>query len=373
MNSKATVLFFALLLAGLSVVNLVTPSRTFSENENRMLQQVPPFSVSALASGKYTTDLDKYITDQFVFRDGWVGVKALLELTIQKHATNGVYFGKDGYLMESFDNIDQVQYTKNLDVVARFSQRLEQELGIQAGTMLVPTAALVLHDKLPSGAPEVDQRALLDQAGTVLPGFVDVSGTLAEHKDEYLYYKTDHHWTSLGALYSYSHWREQGGHPSVSVSQFSSDVLSDEFYGTTYSKASLYTAKPDTITAYIPSPAVSVQVDYNQGEEITDTIYQRSFLDQKDKYSVFLNANQPTTRITTSTQNGRKLLLVKDSYANAFVQMALPDYEEIHVIDLRYFQQSVYDYIEENGVTDVLLLYTLKGFCSNTNLYPLTT
>lgn len=373
MNVKVTVVIFAALLAGLAVLNLLTPSKDFSETENRYLQQWPKFSTDALMSGKYTADIDQYITDQFVFRDGWVGMKTQAELALQKHSSNSIYFAQDNYLIEMFSSVNQEQYSRNLGFVGDFTRRMQEGLGVQAHTMLVPTPSMILVDKLPENAPEVDQRALLNQAATVVPGFVDVSTKLIEHNKEYLFYRTDHHWTSLGAFYSYDQWREIVGLPGISESDYNQEVLSDSFYGTTYSKANLYSVPADIITAYQPKAMGTIRVDYNNGQQIADTMYERSFLEKKDKYSVFLNANQPLTHIATGKENGKKLLLIKDSYANAFVQMLLADYEDIYVIDLRYFKQSAYDFCAENGVTDLLMLYSMKGFSSDTNLFYLTT
>lgn len=372
MRAKITVGIFIALLFGLAVLNLASPSQAFSENENRVLQRMPAFSVDALLSGKFTADFDKFITDQFVFRDSWVGVKTLSEQALLKHSSNGVYFADDQYLIEMFDTVDHEQYEKNLNILAEFSRRVQAQ-GVSAYTMLVPTSSMILADKLPANAPEIDQRALLNQASELIPGFVDVSAALQQHNGEYIYYRTDHHWTSLGAFYAYARWQEVIGLPGISPENYQQAILSEEFLGTTYSKANLYTIPPDTITAFTPSGLGPVSVDYNNGETVTDSIYEMSFLEKKDKYSVFFNANQPITRVTTGKQNGKKLLLIKDSYANTFAQMVLNDYEEIVMIDLRYFKTSVYDFVLENQITDLLILYNVKGFSQVTDLYYLTT
>jgi len=372
MRGKMTTSVFILLLGTLSLVNLLTPVRSFSENENRYLQQLPEFSANALMDGSYTADIDKFVTDQFAFRDSWVGLKTLGEVALGKESSGGVYFGGDGYLIEMFDTINMSRYEQNLGHVTSFAEQAGERMGIPVHTVLAPTAALALADNLPRFAPEVDQRELLHMAEEQLPGFVDVSGTLAAHSDEYIYYKTDHHWTTLGAFYAYNHWREARGLSPRPLEDFTQEILSDSFYGTNYTKASLYTAKPDTITAFQAKDQEPLQVDYNMGETVTDTLYAGEFLEQKDKYSVFLNANQPITHITTGNRNGKKLMVIKDSYANSFIQMAVADYEELYIVDLRYYKTSVLDFMEEQGVTEALVLYNLKGFAADVNLYYLT-
>lgn len=372
-KSKITACVFLALVGGLAVLNLFAPSRTFSENENRYLAQWPAFSAEALLDGSYTAGIEAYVTDQFVFRDGWVGVKTLTEQALQKHVSNGVYFAKDQYLIEQFDAVDRERYEKNLAFVAQFAQRAEQELGAEVHTMLVPTASMILADRLPANAPELDQQALLAQAAAALPGFVDVSGALAAHSAEALYYRTDHHWTSLGAYYVYAHWREQQGFQPPALADYTQQTLSTTFFGTNWSKASLYTVPPDTITALLLEPLPPYTVWYEGDDVPRDSIYELAHLAGKDKYSVFLNANQPLTRIETGSPSGGKLLLIKDSYANTFVQPLLGDYSEIYVVDLRYFKLSVHDFIKEHGIDQVLVLYNIKNFAGDSNLFYLTT
>lgn len=370
---KITVIIFTVLLAGLSILNLAAPTRESSENENRPLQQMPEFSAEALFNGKFTADFDVFVTDQFVFRDRWVGMKTLTEIALGRKSSNGVYFADDHYLIEMFDTVDSERYARNIEIVGEFTNRVQDGLGVPVYTMLVPTASMVLADKLPRNAPEVDQRALFMQAERNIPGFIDVSVPLGSHSGEYIYCMTDHHWTSLGAYYAYREWRTRIGEEAVPLDGFEQTVLSDSFYGTTYSKASLYNTPADTITAFQPKGLDNITVDYNNGEWIADSIYEPSFLESKDKYAVFLNANQPIIRIESGAGNGRHLLIVKDSYANAFVQMLLEDYERITILDLRYYKLSAYDYIPENGVTEALVLYNVKGFSGDPNLYYLST
>jgi hypothetical protein len=371
-SSKITVGIFIALLFGLAVLNLAAPKRTFSANENRYLQQIPSLTLQTILDGKFTSGFDDFITDQFVFRDKWVGMKTGSELLLQKHASNGVYFANDGTLVEMFDSIDMERFNKNLDFIRAFQERVRDGLGLETQVMLVPTASMIYAHKLPAFAPEIDQRALLDQAAAI-PDFIDVSPALAAHSDDYIFYATDHHWTSLGAFYAYNAWRGQNGLPARSFEDYDTEFLSSEFYGTTYSKASLYMVAPDIITAFYPKDTGVLNVDYNMGEKVTDSFYERSYLDVKDKYSVFLNANQSLVRIKTGHTNGKKLFLVKDSYANTFAQFLLSDYEEILVADLRFFKTSIYDFIAENGVTDIMILYNLKGFAADANVYFLTT
>ncbi len=370
MRGKIISILFIVLIFGLAIFNLLEPDQVFSENENRYLAQRPSFSLSALADGSYIEEVGEYMTDQFPLRNEWVGLKTLVELAIGKKDSGGVYFGKDGYLIEMFSEVDEERYEKNWKDVKMFCDYAQKSLGIQVQVMLVPVASGILEEKLPAYAPEVDQSALLEQAQAGGVPLVDVTEALQEHDTEYIYYKTDHHWTSLGAYYAYQAWQKSLGNETKPLEAYTEEVLSDQFFGTTYSKANLYTAEPDTITAYYTED--KAEVSYNLGAETADSFYTRSYLQVKDKYSVFLNGNQSETEIKGRNPQGGKLLLIKDSYANTFAQFALEDYAEVHLIDLRYYKSSVIDYIKEQGITDVLILYNLKNFAADQDIYTLT-
>jgi hypothetical protein len=372
MNAKATVIVFCALLFGIAGLNLAQPDRAVSESENRYLQQMPGFSWVSLADGRFTAGFESYVTDQFLLRDRWVGAKTMAERAAGRMSSKGVYFAAGNSLIEMFGSVDREAYRRNLGYVAGFAERVETGLGVPVSTMLVPTAPAILRDKLPPFAPEPDQEALLAEAAGLLPGFVNVTEALRGHSAEAIYYRTDHHWTSLGAFYAYNCWRGARGLEARSPGDYSTETLTEDFYGTTWSKASLYTIPPDTMEAWVPAAAGEVTVSYNRDEATAASVYERGFLAVKDKYSVFLGENQPLVQINTGAEGGKRLLLVKDSYANSFAQLLLADYSEIHLIDPRFFRESAYEYIAANGITEVLVLYNLKGFAGDQSLINLT-
>ena len=181
---------------------------------------------------------------------------------------------------------------------------------------------------------------------------------------EYVFYKTDHHWTSLGAYYAYAAWMRDKGETSKPLSDWTKETLCDDFHGTTYSKVNYPFAPYDEIDAYYTTERHGV--DYNGGNYVTDSIYERKFLNGSDQYAVFLNSNQATTAVYGGGEG--KLLILKDSYANCFAQFCVDDYEETHLIDMRFFRGSVREYIEQNGITEVLVLYNIPNYTSDTGI-----
>jgi len=222
-------------------------------------------------------------------------------------------------------------------------------------------AAQVLTDNPPAYAPLADYAAVLQVLTDAGVDTVDVMSALSAHSDASIYYRTDHHWTSLGAYYAYCAWR--GIEPNAD--EWTQEVLCDNFYGTTWNKVPLPSVPAEEITAWYKHKNRSVS--YNSGEYETDSIYERKYLDGSDQYAVFLNSNQAQTVIEGSGKSG-KLLLIKDSYGNTFAQFPVEDYAEVHVIDLRFFKGDVAEYAKENGITDTLVLYGTQNFVKDTNI-----
>lgn len=360
MRNKIITSFFCLLLAVSALIGLLMPDRYYSEREKRTLTQKPKFTVANFISGEFSDELEKYLTDQVPLRDGWVTMKTYMELAIGKRESVGVYICKDKYLMDKFTSYSKKQLVANAAALVDLQEKLAAE-GISMNTILVPMAAQVLTDKLPAYAPVADYAVILQVLTDAGVDTTDVLSALVAHSSENIYYRTDHHWTSLGAYYAYCAWR--GIEPNVD--EWTQEVLCDDFYGTTWNKGPLPTVPAEEITAWYKH--INRSVSYNNGQYETDSIYERKYLSGSDQYAVFLNSNQAQTVIEGSGKSG-KLLLIKDSYGNTFSQFPVEDYAEVHVLDLRFFKGDVTEYAKENGITDTLVLYGTQSFVKDTRL-----
>ena len=360
MRNKIITSFFCLLLAVSALIGLLMPDRYYSEREKRTLTQKPKFTVANFISGEFSDELEKYLTDQVPLRDGWVTMKTYMELAVGKRESSGVYICKNQYLMDKFTSYSKKRLTTNVAALADLQEKLAAE-GVSMNTILVPMAAQVLTDKLPAYAPVADYAAILQVLTDAGIDTTDVLSALAAHSSENIYYRTDHHWTSLGAYYAYCAWR--GIEPNVD--EWTQEVLCDDFYGTTWNKVPLPTVPAEEITAWYKH--INRSVSYNNGQYETDSIYERKYLSGSDQYAVFLNSNQAQTVIEGSGKSG-KLLLIKDSYGNTFSQFPVEDYAEVHVLDLRFFKGDVTEYAKENGITDTLVLYGTQSFVKDTRL-----
>lgn len=360
MRNKLIISFFCVLLAVCALAGLFIPDKYYSEREKRTLAQIPKFSIADFFSGKFGDKLETYLADQVPLRDKWITLKTYLELGIGKHESGGVYICKDNYLMDKFTSYSQKQLAANAEAPAELQKKLAEE-GISVSTMLVTVAAQVLSDKLPAYAPVADYAAILKVLSDAGVNVTDIMSILAAHSNEAVYYRTDHHWTSLGAYYAYCTWR--GIEPAAD--EWTKEALCNNFRGTTWNKVPLPTVPAEEITAWYKH--MNRRVSYNNGEYETDSIYERKYLDGSDQYAAFLNSNQAQTVIQGSGKEG-KLLLIKDSYGNTFAQFPVEDYAEVHVIDLRFFRDDIAEYAKANGITDTLVLYGVENFVKDTNL-----
>ena len=377
---------FCAFLALLFAANALTPDQAMSENENRVLAQKPKITAGTFRlppltglfssdqggdffTGKLMADYETYVIDQFVLRDAWVAAKAWSERLVGKGENNGVYFCDDSTLISRFDQPDATRLERNLANITRFMESVE----VPVNFGLIPTQAKIWAHKLPAGAPNADQAEVMAQAAqTVGDSFIDLTQALEGHADEAIFYRTDHHWTSLGAYYGYQGLSGALGYTPVPLSDYTKTTVSTEFYGTVFSASGVRWVEPDQMDVYVPEEGITVvSHTYDKaGKPVEEPreLYVESFLEVKDKYSMFLGGNQSLGVVKTGNTDKPKLLLIRDSYADSLVPFLTPHYSEIHLIDLRYYKQSVSGYIQDNGIDQVLILYSVPNFVGETNL-----
>ncbi len=371
----AVIASFLLFLFGFAAASLFKPDTAVSESENRDLAQMPDLNLQDVLSGAFSSAYETYLSDQFVFRDRWIGVKTSAERAMGKQEVNDVYFAADGYLIEKHSGeFDTEQANRNIDSLAAFIKAQSRRMGGEhVKALIAPNALAVLEDKLPPFADGNREKQYLQKLKAALPegSYVDVYEALAEHKDEYIYYRTDHHWTTLGAWYAYRLWAGETALQPASESAYRREVLSTDFHGTVQAKVNI--AVPgDTLEAWLPREETACQVIFNRDAAAArESLYDESYLDTRDKYAVFFGGNQPLTEIKTQADNGRRLLVIKDSYANCFVPFAVGDFQEIAMVDMRYFNERLSEYMEEKGFTDLLFLYNASGFAGDVSLAKL--
>ena len=357
------ILCFTLFIALGFVLHLTLRDREYSADENRYLAQAPEFTFQRLFSGEFTAEFEDYITDQFPLRDGWLDLKSRFERLCGKTENNNVFFGKADTLLTRFDEPDESDVLAAAEAV----RALSDHTGIPVYLALIPSSADIWSDRLPKHANTADQPALIetiyDACGVKT---VDIRSILLSHAEEDIYYRTDHHWTTLGAYYGYAATASAMGLAPQRLSSFRPETVSDCFNGTVYSSSGVRWVEPDSIQRYVDAAGVTL-TRYDTPEGVVSPVYDDSKLKTKDKYSYFLGGN--TSRLVVNTgESGPKLLILRDSYMDSELPFLFAHYSEIHVLDLRYFRQSVADYALEQDFDAILVSYSLSDFVTDTSV-----
>lgn len=357
---------FMVLLLGLAGKEALSHQRTYSSVEKRELQTRPEISITKVLDGRFQKKYESYLRDQFPGRDHWVSFQTDMELFMGKNEIHNVYIGKNHYLLEHYTEkeFDPQQISKNLQALEKFVGKAKQNADVHV--MMVPTKSWVLREKLPAFAPHYKEQKFYDALQQKLEKedvLISVEPVLDAHKEEEIYYRTDHHWTTLGAWYAYEQYTKAvGGDLQRAQGKKKFRCISKDFYGTTYAKIN-YARQADKIEIY--EPADKLRVVYNMGEKKTKTLYDFSFLKTADQYSVFTGGNQAVLEITGGIKNGKTLLLIKDSFANSILPFLAEDYEKLVVVDLRQLNVSGDRLLEMFSPTDILILYNSAQFAQD--------
>lgn len=357
---------FMVLLLGLAGKEALSHQRTYSPVEKRELQTRPEISMTKVLDGRFQKKYESYLRDQFPGRDHWVSFQTDMELFMGKNEIHNVYIGKNHYLLEHYTEkeFDPQQISKNLQALEKFVGKAKQNADVHV--MMVPTKSWILREKLPAFAPHYKEQKFYDALQQKLEKedvLISVEPVLDAHKEEEIYYRTDHHWTTLGAWYAYEQYTKAvGGDLQRAQEKRKFRCISKDFYGTTYAKIN-YARQADKIEIY--EPADKLRVVYNMGEKKTKTLYDVSFLKTADQYSVFTGGNQAVLEITGGIKNGKTLLLIKDSFANSILPFLAEDYEKLVVVDLRQLNVSGDRLLEMFSPTDILILYNSAQFAQD--------
>lgn len=361
--------FFVLILLVL-LLNAVIPDRGFSDKENRVLSSRPKLSPAQITSGKFSKKYETYANDQFLLRDLWVTVKAGTDRAMGKVEGNGVYICKNGYLMEKFTppSAEQLQATQNA-----MTDFAKNHSDINQYALIVPNAVTILKDKLPAAALVTDQVPYLNQLKETLEAsgitYIDVTETLSSHKDENMYYRTDHHWTTQAAYYAYL---TTAGIMDLDTSSSSYEKLpvSYSFQGTLSAKSGFRSGKKEELDVFLPTDenAPKSVVNYVDQQKKTASFYATEQLKGRDKYALFFDGNHAQVKISTPVENDRTLLVLKDSYANCFVPFLAPHYRSIIMVDPRYYYGNLEELIQVESVDEILYLYNANTFFGDTSL-----
>ena len=363
------ILFFCL------AAPILIPDRKFSDMENRELAQKPVFSVKLFLDGSYQDNYEEWLNDQFFMRDGWSMLATGLQAVAGKKDINGVYLGKDDFLLEKYNrtDFDKEQVNENIKYLSEFLNYSVKHYGKDnVHCMMLPSKTEALADKLPAFAESFSTIEVIQALKNSLNQpeiLLDTSNILKKHQDEYIYYRTDHHWTTLGAYYAWTVFAKATGLSAKEPEYYQRETVFTRFYGTTYNKAHI-NVTPDNVELFHSPGEDGIYIEMDDGEIVADSVYfpkeaEKGF----NKYNVFFSKNTFKIVVTTKADTDKILLLFKDSFANCFVPFLTEDYSQIIMIDYRYGKLPVKDIIEQHkDVTDVLVMFNTEKFMQNKKL-----
>lgn len=361
MKKNPLIYIFLMVIFSLAIVDIIIPHKTFSELENRNLKSKATLNLNTILDGSFSKKYEEYINDQFVGRDYWINLKSRSEYALGKLENNNIIYGEDGYLFEKFTSLDEHRLKVNTEAINTFVENINQGVSV----MVVPNSYVIYEEKLPKGAPVIKQEKFINEMYSNMKNSnnINLFDVMENNKEKYIYYKTDHHWTTYGAYIAYCEFIKSVGGIPIKLSDIKETKVED-FYGTYFSKAKPFNVDPDILSYYD-----FINLTLEIGDEEYDGIYDYSKLEIRDKYSMFLNGNNPLAIVKNKeNQNGKKLLVFKDSYANSLVPFLTANYEEIHIIDLRSFNGKVSEYVELNAFEDILILYNFINIARDANI-----
>lgn len=363
---RCMAVLFAVGIIVCTVLWLLLPTRTYSARERRMLAQAPAFSWDALLSGAFMSDFESFVSDQFPARDAWTGIKGISEQALGKQENNGIYYGAQGYLLNGLYG-EGSKLEDNLRYLNTFAERFEGRIALAA----IPNSAGVYPELLPAYAPALDQAKTLAEIREAVEGHMaapDLLAALGAHKQEAVYFKTDHHYTMRGAYYTYVQIMAALGQEPLPLDAFTVSTLSKEFYGTYYAKAGTPLTAPDVLELYQPIDGYSYTMTVHDTGETREGLYNFDYLQTEDQYALFLDGNRASITVHTSVKNGRTLLVLKDSYAHCLVPFLANHYERLEIVDLRYFKQNIAAYAREKGCNEAVFVYGIESLLRESGL-----
>lgn len=369
------VAIFALFLTVMPILTLIflSPEKTpFSENENRYLEAFPKLDFESYKNEKFMEGFDDWISDRFFGREDWIILKNKTDSALGKTETNGVFIEND-MMMQIWRDYDEDIYTRNLNAINNFSENHPE---IPTYFMLVPNAQEIYKDSVPKYAETGNQKNYIDKFYSELKGFegtIDVFSALMNRKSSYIYYRTDHHWTSYGAFTAYEAAAPVLDYSGFKYDDFTIEHAANDFRGTLFSKTLDFDVTPDVIDYYTltenePDVKVSVfkDIDRKTNKVIYDeydSMYFRSFLQVKDKYSSFLGQNSPIVTVENeNAKSDKSLLIIKDSYAHSLVPFLSKEYKKITMVDLRYISTDFQIFTPLEDYDMLLFVYNVITF-----------
>jgi len=360
-----TVAFFLIFIFSVPIITFFSEDKKISEIENKILTQFPRLSLDNIYSKRFMKNFDNYTSDQFPFRPSFIKLKNTYSYIIGQREFRDIYIGKNNRLMEKYE-FNKKAVDENISNILSMSYYMYEIKNIKSKLMVVPTSIAFYKNDLPSFSISDNQKDSLDYIDkNILDknyiSFYTPYNVLDKNKNKYIYFNTDHHWTQLGAYISYLDMFNYKYNDKTLFNNYKK--VSNDFYGTYYSKALLPMIKGDSIYSYSDFNNFKIEINF---DETYNTLYDNSKLKGKNKYQYFLHGDPGFAVISGNKNKSNEIIVFKDSYAHSFIPFLTNNYGKIHVVDPRYYNIDLEDYLNENpNISDALFINNIQSFNSN--------
>lgn len=345
-------------LLSITITSQIIPQKEYSEKENRPLKQKTTLTKETFLDGSFQNEQELYLKDQFPKRDTWMELKTTFEHTIGIKKINDVYFGKNDRLIQEA-TIPTIQFQERR--IQNIKKLTKEYPDLKTSFLLVPTKVGIYKEETTttSNQEKMYQQFKSNFASSLFP--INTFNILKKHKQEQIYYTTDHHWTSLGAKYI-----SEAFLPDTKEQEYSIYTANNHFTGSLANRIA-YFNQEDTIELYVPKKETNYYIENPDTKKESTSLYDKSKQYTTNAYEIFLGGNTGQLNIKTTSLKENKLLIIKDSYANCFIPFILSEYREITIIDPRYYFQELDQLIEDKKFTDMLILYNMNTFFKDTS------
>ena len=365
LDQLVSVIAFCAVFGIMAALFLLLPEKDFSETEKRYLEDFPKLTWESLSSGEFGADIETYMADHVPGRDFLVGLNAYFEKVTGRQVSKDIYVAEGDRLVEAPVQWNETLAKQNMMAVNMFADTI----GTDVDFMIVPSAGWAVEDSIKGLAdPYMDEQMIADLyalAGEKL-NTKDILSVYETMDRENLYYRTDHHWTSLGAYTAYKTYMQSLGKDYRDQADFTVDTV-DGFYGTTYSRSALWLTPTEPLEMWTGSK--NLTVTNGESEGVHAGVFYEERLQEADKYTVYLDGNHSVVTINNPDNAGKgKILVIRDSYSNCLGCFLAESYESVTLVDLRYYKESISELYAREGFDDVLVCYSLSNFMTDTNL-----
>lgn len=356
---------FCSFLLGMLLLYLFAPKQTFSREEKRYLAEAPAVSWESVCSGDFSRQAETYMADHVPGRNFFVGLNAYSRLLTGRQLSEDILLTRDLGLVERPVQADPTVIAGNMERIQSFANGID----IPVQLMVIPSSGWAAQGDIPFLPEAYPDEAIIRQIYQAARNIrtIDLASVFARTgAPEQFFYKTDHHWNSLGAYTAYQAYMASLGKKCRAREDYRIESIPD-FYGSTYSRSALWLTPPDSIELWHTDEGLFVL------HEAQDTAHFGVFfperLEEADKYTVFLDGNHSLVRIEHPERAGHgKLLVIRDSFSNSLGCFLADSFETVVLVDLRYYKKAVSDLLREDTYDQVLICYGLHNFLTDGNI-----